>query len=409
MNSLVLIPVIAFCVRRSLPLVILLLLSSVALAQSASMPLLSDIAYYSLQNNVSKQLGWKKVFLSDQEMAFNRILMKYQNKLYSLPYRWGKKSHSVELLLPDYLGVNTSIYGLQNHERIWQRSVMPAAEFDEFLNSLSPLKIIIPFQTFKGGLLFADAYPRMSVDFVESYSRENAVFLRGVDYQLNTIFLKFFESENNKQQFVPLRNALAVFHHQNTLYLTDDHGLTGWYTQVNQRKSSTKYFTDPSPSSAGHPCFYHVSPTVSSQLSLVSSRDSHDSLQDRLQVKLTVARCEPSYFWQSLWSYLPHGDINHTTHHVLLPANLAEKLRAHKITSYHINKTSHDGIAGYYVVLLKTSHDHQFTKKQISDDYILVLTQDFVLDGAFAAPAVFYSPRDNVSFFPTLAETLEDL
>ena len=375
-------------------------------SQELLLPLLSDLAYYQLKVDTQNALSNKRIHLKDHELNFHTVQIKYLNQSFE-PHYQKQSSHLLSLLLPPYLNYRMEVLGLyhsaQKTSVVWHRTLQIKPP-----ESLAKISSLIPFRSFRGHLIFADAYPRISADFRESYSQENAIFLRGIDHELRTVFLDFnlSKQEDKEKKWLPPRAPQTIYFHPPYLYISRDKGWSGQrHHLVNTKNHKNFPIASTAKPSSIHPCFYSLTQGHHYTIKFLPSPNS----PTQLLLTLSSNSCDPSLFYKHL-QLKPKAQITPESQLITLPKKLSLALEKKTIYQYHLTQNHHlKNEKSFYALFVKTSEPHRFTQKNISDDYVILLNQDFSVDGAFSITPFYYSPRDNISFFPTLQKHLQSL
>ena len=347
-----------------------------------ALPLLSDLAYYDLKKNVEALTASVTRFTAP-DPDFDRLIFRWNHQDYPVPFRVNENSVTIKLPVA-YMpaaGSQVEMLGFKDGRVVWKHGVNLTLGQRHF----PTITVIKPFTQFRGGLVFADGYQRISVDHSEPYARENAVFIRGVSHDLTTNFLLFDIPTKTK---IP-RDPVFVTTKQQQLLMASSSGAQ-WVDLASGQSR-------PIPSSGNgeslsynhkHPCFLHLSSSTQLKVTLKANR---------LNLEFHPLPCsQPSGFLEHLWHNTEPWPAQTTT--VRLPPKLAAALKGKKIHRYQMSRTTQKD--RFYALLLTTSASHRFTQKDPGDDYILVLNDQFRLDGAFAITTHYYSPRYNVGFYP---------
>ena len=365
-----------------------------ALPQYAYGLLLSDLSYHILRKETQVFSDPIKINLLKKERSFDKVWLNYQDRSYEVPFDRRKKS--IEITLPPYLLSSFDLKGYKNRALVWQRSfsrTLPAEDI------FPPLRFVLRYKTFRGALVFADQIPRLSADFLEPLTRENAVFLRGVCADLSTCFLYFPRFQTQESQS-PLRYPLGVFMRDHSLYYYHSSAGIKWDFKSNDKqefsfenhifnkdKKCPKRFSDQR--------YYYMD--FSKKKWSLSFYESESKINDSLKRQEDCRRI----FREAVAS-------RHVIH---VPRDLIRELQGVEIHDYHIESfpTQIEGKPSFYVLLIKAFADHVFTQKKRPDDYVLVLDESFSVDGVLAVATHYYSPRLNVAFLPSLEDFLTEI
>lgn len=351
------------------------------------LPLLSDLAYFHLKTHVRHRQGPQMITIpAGHQRDFDEIQLALAGARIPVEFTW-QDAHTISFTSPlPYL--HDLIIARRQHRELWR---LPVPQRTSNLH-LSELTWIQPFRRFSGYLVFADAYPRTTVDFGEAYTKENAVFIRGIDHQLNTRLLYFTEGlTRSPPSFIPERHALKLGVHKIQLFYTTS-GYAGHRIGLNQLLRRPQLFHPPAATTPAHPCLFHHSP-------------DHKLILTQPQPHLLTLTAQASPC-PELSSYLEHRWHGWTETAPMSPLTitlmpqLTEYFRAQPIRSFALS-SSGLGTPSFKVLLIKTSADHSFTHKNIPDDVVIVLEPSGQIDGAFFITTHHYSPRHNVSFLPT--------
>ncbi|MCY4444314.1 MAG: hypothetical protein OXC44_05910 [Proteobacteria bacterium] len=379
---------VTFCIY-----IALISFSITALPQKAHAILLSDIAYHSFKKDLQDHKKLYEVLLNSYEKSFTSVQIHYKNHTYNIPYKKHSSSR-LSLKLPIFFTKKDApketikIIGInQNKQRIWQRQILHPS-IDTSL--LSPLRVIEPFQTFRGHMVFADAIERLSQYFVEPQGQENITFIRAVDHQLHTVFIRFIEDLSTKK---PIFEAIGVYaNFENLYYFTKKYAAQ--LSLTNTKK--THFDIDIS-------CPNRLSLTPQNQDTAGNENNkNNEEKQLFYTIRKTDNQLELQFYADSCE---PASSKLKTTHFIKLPHSLKDQLKELSISAYSLEKALHQDEV-YYLILLKTQPEHNFVQKHISDDFALVLTKHFIVDGVIAMKNRYYSPRKNIAYFHQFHEFL---
>lgn len=358
----------------------------------SALPLLSDLAYYQLKTHLRAKLTTQLITIpSGYQLDFDELQLDLAGTRVPVHFTW-QDTRTISFTSPlPYL--HEFIVAYRQGRKLWQLPpTHPTTDFH-----LSALSWIQPFKRFRGYLVFADAYPRTTVDFSEAHAKENAVFIRGIDHRLGTRLLYFTEGLNSTpKSFVPERHALKLDMVGLQLFYTAG-GYEGRRIKLNQLQGRVRSFHPPAehpPATASHPCLFHPSPGHQLTLS-----------QPQPHLITLAAQASPCPALSAYLEHLWHGTAATSAPTmrpitITLTPQLTEYFRTQPIRSFALS-SSPPHAPSFKVLLIKTSANHSFTQKNIPDDVVLVLEPSGRIDGAFFITTHHYSPRHNVSFLPT--------
>lgn len=361
--------------------ILCLLTTPAAHGQSINaLPLLSDLAYYDLKKSVAALTASVARF-TPPDPNFDHLLFRWNHQDYSAPFQIDEGS--VRVLLPvthiPAADSQVEMLGFKDGRLVWKHDI----KLTLGQRHLPTITAIKPFAQFRGGLIFADAYQRISVDHSEPYARENAVFIRGVNHDLATNVLLFDIPTQSK---IP-RDPVFITTKHRQLLMASSHGAQ----QIDLASGQSRAIPSSSAGSSfthKHPCFFHLNSSTQLRVTLKANR---------LDLEFHPLPCsQPTGFLKHLWRNTEPWPAQTTT--VKLPPKLAAGLKGKKIHRHQMSRTTQKH--RFYALLLTTSTSHRFTQKDPGDDYVLVLDEDLKLDGAFAITTHYYSPRYNVGFYP---------
>ena len=354
----------------------------------STLPLLSDLAYYQLKNTIHHLISTHSITIpTGYTHNFNEISLRFADTELTTDYQWtDTNTISITPRLP-YFAIEHTIVARNHNQRVWQLNSAPPLSNPH----LSTLRLIQPFKSFRGYLVFADAYPRTTIDFSEPYTKENAVVMRGINHQLNTHFIYFAEGLAPTQSFSPQRQALQVHHHQLKLFYSAT-GHRGHMVELNDILSSPQAFHG-NETTKLHPCFFHKS--AGHKLILTQP---HPEL---ITIKTQKTSCPqpPTSYLEHLWHTQPPSPTQPIT--ITLSPPLQKILQHAAIHSFALSSPASLTSPHFTALFIKTSAPHSFTQKHIAADLVIILDKDHHIDGAFTISTHYFSPRHNVSFLPT--------
>lgn len=351
--------------------------------------LLSDLSYSILERETKEHREFLTVDLLKEEKSFDEVVLIHQGKRYNLAFDRLKKRR-IQLPLPPYILTQFHIRGYKKKRIVWQRTISRKPVNDEVL---SPIRWLLPYRSFRGALIFADDIARVSADFLEPLSRENAVLLRGLCAHSSTCFLHFPKAIHTSSDH-PARDPLGVF--------ITPHFLHYYTTSAGYKKDFR--------AKKEHPF------TLTSSAFLPVRQNCLKRFSSQKFYKLTTQNGWHLNFYTAQQPLKPEKHPCITEEHPALKAErqaiipmddvLGKELTASQVHDYHLegHPTKASSLPPYYALLIKTSPHHVFTQKNLPEEYVLVLNDELTVDGAFAITTRYYSPRLNVAFLPSLEE-----
>ena len=392
--------------------------------------LLSDIAYISESIKHQNLTNKYSFFLKESEASFKKIKIKYANQWFKVPHKINKH-HQVTLQLPFFYNQEIlKLYGYKKNNQLWNRRLLLNPHQTPVNSHLgSKIRKIIDLKDFKGNLLFADSIERVSSDFQELKTRENAIYIKAIDKSFNQIYTHFFSKSKDNQIFISNLNKLLLNSNSNkqisrdpistafknlTLYFYDKKALHK-YNYAKSKGTTHQLTRYPNTTSNSYSNYFNQSfgcnyKQFNDQTFYSVSLQNFQKNQitpNNLQLKLILK------FIQS--TSCPYSNSSHNiqdhqikTISIDLPPPLAKELNNKTLHYFALEKNIKYSITDlrFYALLIKVSRDDRFISREIDDDYVVILNQWFGVDGAFAIANKYYSPRNNISFFPTFEQLL---
>lgn len=351
------------------------ILVSVSL-KSAYGVLLSDIAYFDLKQKVSSAKEWKRLYV-DKKKRIDRIKIAYNHQSYTIPYK--RQGRTFYLLVPNYMGIEAKITGMKRNRVVLQKAIRNPVISSSVL---SHLKMLHPFQKYRGGFVFGDSVARLSVDYLEPEAQENAVVLRGIDHRLQTNWISFLSQKLNAAPiFVPPRERTGVGIMQHYLYVFQDKKVQKHNFLT--RKSQVFHRDQNDTNCAGS--------MIDGSRYVLIKKDQ------KLHINVYNDLC---------FVFHKNTELQPVTTRILsVPSDIQKILHGLKIQYFSIEKVrSYD--QNYYIVLLQFVEPYAFMLRDIASDIVMVFRDDFEFDGAFSIQNQYYSPRLNVAYLPSFEEYL---
>ena len=365
--------------------------------------LLSDVAY---QSAFLSHQNFKSVLtfeLNDKEKSFKKIKINYNDQWYKIPFKKRAKN-IVSVSLPIYLDTPVlKLYGYKKQTRLWHRRILLNSKKLEDLNSLGgEISLIDEFNDFRGNLIFADSIERVTHDYNELSSRQNAIFIKAVNKNLSPVFYHFFDrnarfSKDNLTDLI--RNPLSTNFKKSSIYYYDLNKLYK-FNIFKAKISVHKLFIDNDNNKSDNL-------KTSDFYACRYKKFTEDTYYD-LSKKITGDHLVLRLFQSTSCPGVSKSHKNTKYFEIALTKKLKQALKSLKIHDYSLekNRKFKKSDLRFYSLFLKTSNPARFMTKKVSDDIVLILNKYFVIDGSFSIKNTYYSPRNNVAFFANFSEAL---